>query len=424
MDTLVTGMDRRLDRPWWRKPHWMYAGGLLAALLLGLVFVLASAPERSLRVNREQLTVATVTHGAYHDFIPLRARVAPLETVYLDAMEGGRVEKVFVEAGDHVTAGQELVAFSNTELELAVLDREARLIESITQLQAYQTQLEQNRLNNEKALATIEYDITRLTRSIQRRKALGLRGGESQEAIDAVQDELTYMQKLQPLQASSNEQQDVLRVQQTPQIQRQLEKLLRDVEITRSKLDNLLVRAPVDGRMTAIELKVGENRNRGDRLGEITPASGFKLTAAVDEYYLGRLRKGQSATAHIDNTDWPLQVTRVYPRVSNGVFEVDLIFLKATPQGLLPGQAVQGKFALGDSTSAIIVPVGPFLQESGGEWIFVVDPDGESAERRSIRAGRRNIEQLEILSGLKPGERVITSDYGTYSGLDRIDIAD
>jgi HlyD family secretion protein len=329
------------------------------------------------------------------------------------------VEQVMVEPGDLVEAGQPLVRLSNTDLELVVLDREARLVESITQLQARQSSLEQDRLNNAKALARIDYDVVRLERALNRRKSLA---SEAQEQRDNLQDELNYNRRLQPIQMESNERQEALRVQQVPQIAAQLAKLREDVEITRAKLASLLVRAPVAGRVTAIDLTVGENRNRGERLGELTPDSGVKLVAAVDEYYLGRLRAGQAATAELAGRELPLEVERIYPQVKGGTFSVDVRFAGAAPESLTAGQTVQGKFALGMATTAVILANGPFMQESGGDWVFVLDQSGGSASRRPIRRGRRNIEQIEILSGLEPGERVITSNYQEYGGIARIDI--
>lgn len=390
--------------------------------LLAAYALLASVfdGERRLRVERDKLTIDTVTRGSFLDFIPLHARLVPRETIYLDAVEGGRVEQVLVAPGDMVEKDQPLVRLSNTELELVVLDREARLIESITQLQARQSALEQSRLDNAKQLATIEYNVVRLERSLARyNKATSF---EPIKERDGVIDELNYNRRLQPLQLESNERQEALRVRQLPQIASQLDKLHQDVEITRAKLASLLVRAPVAGRMTAIDLKVGENRNRGERLGELTPESGFKMVAAVDEFFLGRLLAGQTATGEIANREWPLEIERVYPQVRDGTFTVDLKFAAAAPADLLPGQAVHGKFSLGTATTALLLPAGPFLQQGGGDWVFVTSEGDSSAIRRRIRAGRRNIEQVEILSGLKAGDRVITSDYRGYNGIDRIDI--
>lgn len=417
-------MDRPILQPWWRKKHWMQAGIAIGAVLLigSSAALLLGSAERSVRMAAATMTLSKVERGVFHDFIPLRGKVVSRDTIYLDALEGGRVEKVLVEAGDLVTAGQSLIALSNTELELSVRERVARLIDSITQLQTYQTQLEQNRLNNEKSLEQIDYNIVRLRRSLERHATLVAKGLEAREVKDNVEDELNYTLKLRPLQAQSNRQQEELRLQQMPQIRSQIKKLQEDIEVTHSKLENLIVRAPVAGRLTAIDLKIGENRNRGERLAEITPDTGYKLSADIDEFYLGRLQKGQSATVEIGDQRSTLQVTRVYPQVKDGTFKVDLAFDGDTPAGLLPGQAVQGKLALGNDAPGLILPTGAFLEKTGGDWVFVLDADGKSAHRRRIKIGRRNAEQVEVIAGLRVGEQVITSDYTGLERIDRVDL--
>lgn len=417
-------MDSPIMLPWWRKPHWVQAGitiGVLGALIAIALVFLGNA-ERSVRLAVATVTLSKVEQGVYHDFIPLRGKVVPRDTIYLDALEGGSVRRVLVEAGDFVTAGQPLVELSNTELELNVLEREAQLVGSITQLQNTQNQLEQSRLNNEKTLAQIDYDIVRLTRMVQRRKPLVAQGVESHEVLDTLQDELDHLRAIRPLQAQSNQQQNRLREQQLPQIRAQLDKLQKDVEITRGKLDNLTVRAPVAGRMTAIDLKRGESRSRGERFGEITPDTGYKLSADIDEFYLTRLQKDQTATVQISDKDFALRVTRVYPQVKDGVFKVDLTFDGDGPTGLLPGQAVQGKLALGNDAPGLILPAGAFLEKTGGDWVFVLQADGQSAQRRRIKLGRRNAEQVEVLSGLRSAEQVMTSDYTGLERIDRVDL--
>jgi HlyD family secretion protein len=420
----MTSMDRPIRLPWWRKKIWLqWSIALFAATLLvttGILFL--GTPERSIRVPAASATVARVSQGTFHDFIPVRGKVVPMNTVYLDALEGGRVDRILVQAGDTVTAGQPLVELSNTELELEVLDREGRLVESITQLQAYETQLEQNRVANQKALVQIEYNVTRLQRSVARRNILVADDAEPVEVKDQVQDELDYDVKVRPIQDESNRKQERLRVQQLPQIHSQLVKLQQDLKITHGKLDNLTVRAPVTGRLTAMDLKVGENRNRGERFGEITPDTGDKLAAEVDEYYLGRVQTGQVAAIEFGDKTWALKVVRVYPKVTNGTFTVDLAFQDATPVGLLPGQALQGKLALGADRTATILPAGAFLERTGGDWIFVLAKDGQSALRRTVKIGRRNDEQVEVLSGLAVGERAVISDYTGLERIDRIDL--
>jgi HlyD family secretion protein len=417
-------MDRPIRLTWWRRKLWLRSGiALLAAVLLVTIAALfLGTPERSIRVAAASVTVARVSQATFHDFIPLRGKVVPINTVYLDALEGGRVDRILVQAGDTVTAGQPLVELSNTELELDVLDREGRLVESITQLQTYETQLEQNRVANQKALAQIDYNVIRLQRSVARRNILVADDAEPVEVKDQVQDELDYDVKVRPMQDESNRKQEALRVQQLPHIHSQLQKLQQDLKITHGKLANLTVRAPVTGRLTAMDLKVGENRNRGERFGEITPETGDKLAAEVDEYYLGRVQNGQIADIEIGDKTWALYVIRVYPKVTNGTFTVDLAFQDAAPTGLLPGQALQGKLALGADRPATILSSGAFLERTGGDWVFVLAKDRKSALRRAIKIGRRNAEQVEVLSGLAGGEQAIISDYTGLERIDRIDL--
>ena len=427
MDQLATPhvTDTPIHRPWWRKRHWVQAGIAIAALLLvGIsAWLLLGTPERTLRMETGKLSIAQVRKAAFHDFIPLRARVVALDTIYLDALEGGRVERVLAQAGDTVTAGQPLVELSNTQLELDVLDREGRLIESLTQLQSYETQLEQNRISNQKALAQIDYDIVRIERALNNNKTLASIGGAvSKDSRATLDDELNHQKQLQPMQYESNRKQEELRMRQLPQIQSQMEKLHRDLTITHSKLENLRVVAPASGRLTAMDLKVGENRNRGERFAEITPDTGFKLTASVDEFYLGRVHDGQTADVEIGDKPWQLTVTRIYPQVKDGTFNVDLRFAGKSPENLLPGQALQGKLSLGEDREALVLPAGAFLERTGGDWVFVVSADGHSAHRRTIKAGRRNAEQLEVLANLAAGDRVIVSDYSSLERIERIEL--
>jgi|SRR6185437_10951406 len=352
----------------------------------------------------------------------VRATVTALNTVYVDAPEGGRVQQVLVQAGDTLKAGQPMVRLSNTDLMLDVLDREGRLIESMTELQSYQTQLEQNRVSNEKALAQIDYNIVSTRRALLRRRPLLAESSITVEAVDQLQDQLDLDIKMRPMQAASNRIQEQLRVSQLPQIRRQLQTLQRDVTLTHSTLDDLTVRAPVAGELTAMDLKVGETLGRNGRFAEITPNTGYKLSAAVDEYYLQRVRVGQHAQMQIDNRDWELTVSRVYPQVKDGTFNVDLNFTGADPPALVPGEAIEGRLSLGSDRMATIVPAGPFLERTGGNWIFVVAADGRSARRRTITVGRRNSEQVEVLDGLRPGEEVMTSDYTGLDHIDRIDL--
>jgi len=419
---MTTVMDRPIARPLWRRRSTLITAAALAAVLstVGLAAAVIGDAKPSVRVPIQNVTLGTAQPGVFHDFVVLRATAQPKDVIYLDALEGGQVQEVLAQAGDIVTQGQPLLRFRNTELELEVLDREGRLVESITQLQSYEKQLEDTRLANEKAAAQIEYDITRLQRTAERRDALAAKGYISRDLHDQVHDELDHNRKLLPLQTTANQQQDVLRRRQIPQIRNELSTLQESLRVTRTKLDTLVLRAPVAGRLTDMDIKVGEIRNRGQRLGQIVADTGFKLQAQIDEYYLDRVRAGQTGAVTIEDREVPVRVTRVDPQVKNATFQVDLAFEGAMPRGLLPGQALEGRLTLGGDRPALILPAGPFLERTGGDWVMVADAGGGHADRRRIKIGRRSAQQVEVLGGLKAGERVITSDYAGFEKVDRV----
>jgi len=420
---MITAMDRPIQRSAWQLRRKWLIGGTAAAAVIFLTVEFFSGAERRVRVAAASVTIEKVQQSVFHDFIPLRGKIVPHDTIYVDAASGGRIERVLVQPGDKVLAGQPLVEFSNTSLQLQVIQQESQLNQAITQLQSNEISLEQNKINNERALAQLDYDIIRLSRSIHRRDALASRGFTSAEQRDMVQDELDHDRMLRPLQAESNARQDAIRESQLPLIEDQLEKLRKNLDTVHSKLGDLVARSPVAGQVTDINLKIGESENPGERLATITPDTGNKLSADIDEFYLGRIHSGQMADVDVNGKNWQLKITRVYPQVKNGTFTVDLAFDGDTPQGLLPGQAVQGKLSLGDDTQGQVLPAGAYLERTGGDWVFVVARDAQSAERRRIKVGRRNAEQVEVLDGLKPGESVITSDYSGLERVDRVDLA-
>jgi HlyD family secretion protein len=422
---MTTVMDKPIVRPVWRRQRTLIAAGALAAVLstVGLAAAVVGEARSSVRVPMQNVTLDTVQPGVFHDFVVLRATATPKDVIYLDALEGGQVQEVLAQAGDMVAAGQPLLRFRNTELELEVLDREGRLVESITELQTYEKQLEDTRVANEKSIAQIQYDITRLQRTAARRDVLAAKGWISRDQYDQVHDELDHNRKLLPLQTVANGEQETLRRRQIPQIRSELATLQESLKVTRAKLDNLVVRAPVAGRLTDVDIKPGEIRNRGQRLGQIVADTGFKLQAPIDEYYLDRVRQGQTGVVTIENREVPVRVTRVDPQVKNATFQVDLAFEGAMPRGLLPGQALEGRLTLGGDRPALILPAGGFLERTGGDWVMVVDGSGGHADRRRIKIGRRSAEQVEILGGLKGGERVITSDYTGFEKVDRVVLA-
>jgi len=413
------GMDRVVAKktPTARKIAYAVAALLAALFIYWLVGMLLGG--RSLSVNSQRVVVSQVTTGEFEDFIPLRGRLVPRSTVYLDAIEGGRVEAVLVEDGTLVQPGDLIARLSNTNLQLEVLGREAAVTEQLNNMRTIELQLEQNRLSHKRNLVEIDYQITRLTRSIQRQRELAQKNLVSQSAVDELQDELDYYVKRRAVTIESQATDAHLQEAQLAQLRAAGEQLETSLAFARKNLEDLNVRAPVAGKLSGFNIEIGESIARGGRLGQIDDPDGFKLSAQIDEFYLGRVDTGQVATAEIGRRNYALRVTKIYPQVNNGQFEVDMLFAEE-PGDVRRGQTMQVKLTLGDDADATLIPNGSFYQETGGNWIFVVSPDGTEAVKRSVRLGRRNTDFIEVLDGLEPGESVITSPYTSYVGMDRL----
>ena len=393
-------------------------GAVVAALFIyWLVGMLLGG--RSLSVNSQRIFVSDVTVGTFEDFIPLRGRLVPRSTVYLDAIEGGRVEEVLIEDGTIVAAGDPIALLSNTNLQLEVLGREAAVTEQLNNMRTIELQLEQNRLAHKRNLVEIDYQIVRLNRSIERQSELAAKELVSQSTVDELQDELDYYRSRREVTLESQETDTRMQSQQLQQLREAGTQLQTGLTYARKNLDDLNVRAPVSGKLSGFNIEVGQSIERGGRLGQIDDPHGFKLNVQIDEFYLGRVDLQQAATAEHSRDTYDLRIAKIYPQVNNGQFDVDMVF-EEDPVGLRRGQTMQVKLTLGDNADAILIPNGSFYQETGGNWIFVVSANGTEAVKRTVRLGRRNTDFIEVLDGLEPGEQVITSPYTSYVGMDRL----
>jgi HlyD family secretion protein len=415
--TFVSAMDRPVARRHIARPAAM-AGAVAAAGLAAAGWLTLSPEQRTLRVDATKITISTVMEAPFHDFVPLRGGVVPLNSVVLDAELGGRVEQVLVEAGQHVSAGQPLLRLSDPQLELDAIARETQVIEQMNAQSSQQLTFEVTKTGDLRAVADSEYNIVRLTRQVARKKPLAVSGFASQETLDQANDELAYAKRMREIAADAL-QRDAAVIQRTNAlIEETAARLDADLAAAKHQLDALVVRAPANGMLTSLDAHMGEEKVRGQNLGQIDRDGGFKVTAQVDEFYLPRIRVGQRVTATFDGQPSTLVVAKLYPQVKDGRFEMDLAWDGAPPPGLRRGQTAQGKLEISDDRPALVLPAGPFLEASGGAWAFVVDRDGGGATRRPIKLGRRTAESVEVLSGLRAGERVVTSD---YTHLDRID---
>ncbi|UAK26417.1 efflux RND transporter periplasmic adaptor subunit [Sphingomonas nostoxanthinifaciens] len=415
-------MDRAIVRR--RLPRrLMLALAAGALVVLGGLFWWAAPRGSSQTVPADRLTISDVKRGTFDDFLPLRARVTPLLTVYLDAVEGGRVDKVLVEDGTSVVKGQLLAVLSNAELQLSTLRDEAEVANQLNNLRTTELNLARTRLDNQRNVTEAETQLAKAKRLYDLQEPLSSRGFVAGKAFgDTRDDYLNAQKKLHELrQAQSTDER--IQSSQFAELQASGHSLRSALAVAHDNLDQLNLRAPVAGQLTAFSIQVGQSMNRGERLGQIDSPGHTKLTADVDEYYLGRVQKGQSATLDQDGHTYRMKVAKIYPQVKNGTFQVDLWFVGPEPTGMQRGQTLQPRLTLGDPSPARLIPNGSFYGDTGGAWVFVVAPDGRSAVKRAVRLGRRNADFIEVLDGLDPGERVITSPYTGLADKDRLDIA-
>lgn len=416
-------MDRRVEKKVSYGRYALYAAGGIAVLLFAWWFIDMLAGGRSLSVNSQRITASPVTTGTYEDFIPLRGRLVPRSTVFLDAIEGGRVEEILVEDGAIVEAGDPIAVLSNTNLQLEVLGREAAVTEQLNNMRTIELQLEQNRLAHKRNLIEIDYQITRLTREINRQRELITKNLVSQSTVDQLEDELVYYNNRRDVTLESQATDARMQEQQLRQLRDAGNQLQAGLGFASKNLEDLSVRAPVAGKLSGFNIEIGQSITRGGRLGQIDDPDGYKLNVKIDEYYLGRVDLQLVGNAEHNGRDLDLHVSKIYPQVNEGQFEVDMLF-DEDPVGLRRGQTLQVRLTLGDNTDATLIPNGSFYQDTGGNWVFVVSPDGSEAIRRSVRLGRRNQNFIEVLDGLEPGETVITSPYTSFVGMDRLSLND
>lgn len=413
-------MDRRITR---KYPSWLGRAGIAVAVFLAAIAVVAALwPEdgRRLYLGADRVSVAAVEQGLFEDFIPVRSRVAPRRTVFLDAVEGGRVESIMVEDGATVQVDQVLVRLSNAQLQLDVIARESEVTQQINNLNTLELSLEQNRLSHQRTLVELEHQIRQLSRRVDDGQALIANGFFSQRELEDATDELTYLRELKAVTLEAQTTDSRLMEAQRVQLEEATRQLRQNLELARQNLQNLEVRAPVGGKLTAFDVEVGQSLGRGERIGRIDDPVQFKLTALIDEFYLPRVDLEQTAAVEHDGETYLLRVGKIYPQVSAGQFEVDLFFTEQSPVGIRRGQTLQTRLELGSPLPALLIPNGAFYQDTGGQWLFVVSSDNAEAVRRDVRLGRRNARSIEVLEGLEVGERVIVSPYTNFSQADRI----
>jgi len=415
MDKVV--VRKRIDK------RILIAGGAAGLLLLVILFWLFAPSADSQSVSKDRLSISDVQQGVFDDFLPLRARVTPLVTVYLDAVEGGRVEKKLVEDGAQVVAGQPLAVLSNAELQLSTLEKQAEVEQQLNNMRSQELALTQTRNGNLRDLNQAETELAKAKRQFDLQKPLAEKGYVSMKTYNDTKDDLQYQQQRLAILRHSIAQTEALQTSQLQQLRAASASLNTSMGVAQSSLGQLNIRAPVTGQLSGFDIQLGQSLQQGERIGQIDSAGADKLQVDVDEFYLGRVQVGQGASADIDGKTYRLKVAKVYPQVRNGQFQIDLVFDGPEPKSIQRGQTIQAKLTLGDSSRAVLLPTGAFFNDTGGAWVFVVDSSGNSATKRQVQLGRKNSEFIEVLGGLKPGEKVITSSYAGLVDKDRLNFS-
>ena len=395
---------------------------LIAAAAWFAYRMLADASIRTYRVPAEQLIISSVQRGAFEDLIPIRGTIQPFNSVFLDTVNGGAVEEVFVEEGSFVEAGQALLQLSNTNLRLSAAQNDTNITEQLNLLNNITDGFETTKLGTERQIIDTEYRITVLERQKDRQQTLVADGLVSEEQFTAIIDELDYQKKVLANHISRQQLEDRIRGTRLLQIADQIDKLEENLEVSRSSYESLLVRAPISGQLTSLPVEIGESKQSGQRLGQIDVIDQYKVVAQIDEFYVSRVSADQSARFTLAGAEYFAKFLKVYPEITSGTFEVDLVFEGMSSANVRRGQTLQMELTLGKAIESILLPLGGFIQDTGGNWVFVIDETGEYAVRRDISAGRRNNRFVEVRSGLDDGERVVTSSYSQMDDMERIQL--
>ena len=415
-------MDRKIEKKTFTpKRIAILVVAVVAVVGLGYLVWSTATGGQTLNVDRDKVTISAVEQGPFLEFISVTATVRPDRTVFLDAVEGGRVEELFMLEGAMVEEGDPILRLSNNDLRLQVLNSEASIAEQQNRMDQLELQMEQQSLSLQQQIAEMEYQISRLSRQHERQERLYNQNLISEEEYLNTKDELTYQQRRLRLTQSAFVQDSLAQQSRLASMGQSETRLQRNYEVLRASLDNLTVSAPISGQLTALNAEIGQIISSGTRLGQVDKVDNYRLRAQIDEFYIERVRRGQIATTQaIGGTEYELQVTRVYPEVENGRFEVDLQFTGEAPiDAIRRGQSIRIKLELGSPEEAILLARGGFYQSTGGNWAYVLTGDGE-AVRREIRLGRQNPNFFEVQSGLQPGDRVVTSSYDTFGDADRL----
>jgi HlyD family secretion protein len=416
-------MDRRIERKRITPGRIALAAGLGLGLM-AVVFVVTRSGATSLRLDPARLTASTVGHGEFRDYYPVDGRVEPATTVYLDVEQGGRVDEILVAGGHPIAKGELIMRLSNANLQRSAIETETRLIENLDLLRNTQLARTQSSLLLKDALLDLEHQIIEIENRYARYQRLADQGSIARAEIESTRNELDRLTRKRELLKQRMEREEVLGRNQLVQANESIERVTLSLDLLHRIVDSLDVRAPIDGFLSSIDAEVGENIAPGRRIGQIDQLDAFKLRAKIDQFYLARVEVGTPGKVELEGKTFGVAVKRVYPEIVGDAFTVDLDFPAGAPPGLRRGQRLTIELSFGASTQALLVERGGFMQNSGGRWVYLISEDGRSARRVPVRFGRQNPRYVEVLEGLRPDDRILTSSYSTFNEVDELEFTE
>lgn len=413
-------MDRVITKKKWNRKRILTIAGIAALTLLVSSSIYFASGKSRLNVDMERVTISEVRKGAFQEFIPVNGIVLPQTTIYLDAVEGGRVEEKYIEDGAFLKKGQPILRLSNTDLELSLVNQQTSVYNLLTQMQIAKNAAQQNttsKLNQKTEVDNALKEAKRvydLNKTLYDQKAIGLQEfKQSENNYNYQLERMKLTDQILKQDASSN-------TQQVSQAQQSYLGSQNALNVMRKKVGDLVVRAPVDGQLTSLDVEIGQNKNKGERLGQIDVVNGYKLRVDVDQHYISRVFIGQIGGTSFAGKDYQLKINKVYTQVDNGRFQVDMLFVDEVPKGIRRGQTLQIRLALSDEKQALLLPKGGFYQQTGGNWVFKLTDNGKKAYKVDVQLGLQSPEYYEVLSGLQPGDKVVTSSYETYGDMQEL----
>jgi HlyD family secretion protein len=413
-------MDRVIEKKTWTTKRILTIGGIAAIGLLIAAAIYFTSGKSRLNVDMERITINEIKKGPFQEFIPVNGTVLPLTTIYLDALEGGRVEEKYVEDGAVMKKDQPILRLSNTDLELSLVNQQTNVYNLLTQMQISQNAAQQNTVNRLNSLTDANSQLKEAERVYNLNKKLYDQKVIGGQEFKQSENNYYYLLEKKGLSEQLLRQDSSSNIQQLNQAKQSYLGSQNALNVMRKKVGDLIVRAPVDGQLTSLDAEIGQSKNKGERLGQLDVIGGFKVRVDIDEHYISRIFIGLMGQTTIAGKDYRLKIKKVYTQVVNSRFQVDMEFDGAVPEGIRRGQTLQIRLALSDETQAVLVAKGGFYQQTGGNWIFKLSENGGVAYRVDIQLGRQNPDYYEVISGLKPGDKVVTSSYENYGNMQEL----